>query len=44
MEIAKFAAEDVITASVTEPTVAIKFDEGDASYNHFSATATYNEF
>ena len=43
MEIAKFAAEDIITASATEPTVAIKYDSADPSYD-FGSGATYTEF
>ena len=42
MEIAKFAAEDIITTSATEP--AIKYDENYANYNSFSEGATYGTF
>ena len=39
MEISKFAAEDIITAS----TPAIEYDEQNASYS-FNSSAIYNEF
>ena len=40
MEIAKFAAEDIITAS----TPVIKYDENYANYEGFSDQATYGTF
>ena len=43
MEISKFAAEDVITTSVIEPTATIKFDAADPSYD-FGAGAEYKTF
>ena len=41
MEIAKFAAEDVITTLIVAP--AIKFNESDPTYN-FRAGASYDTF
>lgn len=44
MEIAKFAAEDIMTGSSPVVTPAIKYDANYANYEGFSDHATYGTF